>query len=91
MDFARGFAQIQFMIVNQFQRIKRDSTQGNNYPRIDQLDSSLQKIGTVSYFAGGGATIRARAGAWVTQGRAGDEYLRALEANRRHLPRFFAQ
>ena len=51
MNLSRVFLQIQFMIMNLFQRIKRHPTQGDDYLWINQRDRAMQEVRAVANFA----------------------------------------
>ena len=81
MNPSRVLFQIEFMIVNQFQRLKRNRSQGNDYPRIDQFNCAPQKTRTVSDFTCRGPAISARRRTRVAQRRAGNKDIFARQTD----------
>ncbi len=83
MNPARVFLQIQFMIVNLFQGIKRHPAKRHNYLRIDQSDCAAQEAGAVADLARAGPAVRAGWFARIAQRGAGDEDFSARQTDRR--------
>src|SRR6266849_9190916 len=86
VKLSRVLSQIQFMIVNGFQRSKRDCPERYNHSRIDKRDCAPKKIGTVTHFARRRPPVCAGCRPRTAQRSAGDENLRALQIYRSEKP-----
>ena len=83
MNPSRVFLQIQFMIVNLFQGIKRHPAQRNDHSGINERDGAVQKVRTVANLARAWPAVGAGWFTRIAQRGAGDEDFSARQTDRR--------